>query len=96
MELIPLYDQVLIEKIKEDETTDGGLIISILANDILKGKIYATGQGSANDTNELRPLIAKVGDTVLYRSNMAEVVKYRDLELVTIRETGIIAIIKGE
>jgi chaperonin GroES len=67
--LKPLSDNVFIETIEDEKTTQSGIVIPDTADKErpMKGKIVAAGPGKRNEKGELIPMSVKVGDMVLFR-----------------------------
>src|SRR5690606_17187881 len=67
MNVRPLRDRILVERIEEAEQKVGGLYIPDTAKEKpQQGKVIAVGKGRVNDKGEVFPLDVKVGDTVLF------------------------------
>lgn len=64
----PLYDRILVQKIEEqEERTAGGIIIPDAAKEKAQtGKVLAIGQGRQAENGNLIPMEVKVGDTVFF------------------------------
>ena len=67
MQLIPLYDGILIKQADAEEVSTGGIIIPDSVKEApLKGEVLAVGEGAVNVDGSVRQLRVKVGDTILY------------------------------
>ena len=63
----PLYDRILGERIDEDETTPGGIVIPATAKEKAQvGKVLAVGAGRITTGEKLAPLAVKEGDKVFF------------------------------
>ena len=94
MEFKPLHDRVLVDPI-EETTTSGGIIIPETAKEKpLRGKIVAVGSGTKNNEGKVIPLDVKVGDTILFAQWAGNQVKLNDKDLMVMKESDIIGIIK--
>ncbi len=67
MAIRPLHDRILVKRVKEEETTKGGIIIPDTAKEKpIEAKVVAVGNGRLLDSGEVRPLAVKKGDLVLF------------------------------
>ncbi len=96
MKIKPLNDYVLVEPIKEDEVTKGGIIIPETAREerAVKGKVIAVGPGKLNEKGERNPMNVKEGQVVLFKKYAPDEIKINDKEYYFIREDDIMAIIE--
>ena len=63
----PLYDRILVERVEEDETTPGGIVIPSTAKEKAQiGKVIAVGAGRITTEGPLAPLAVKEGDQVFF------------------------------
>ena len=63
----PLHDRILVERMTEEEKTAGGIIIPDTAKEKpQQGKIVATGKGRILEDGKTLPLEVKVGDKILF------------------------------
>lgn len=91
---IPLKDRVAVERIEEDTTTAGGIIIPDTAKEKpMKGKVIAIGEGGRDDKGNLIPMTLKVGDVVLFAKWGGTEVKLDGKELLVLKEADVIGII---
>lgn len=97
MILKPMNDYLLIEPIKEDEVTKGGIVIPETAREErpVKGKVIAVGPGKLNDKGERIPLNIKEGQTVIFKKYAPDEIKIDDKEYYFVREDDILAVVEG-
>ena len=95
MNLMPLYDRLIIEEIKE-ETTAGGIVLTVDAQDKpTRAKVLAAGPGRINEDGKLIPLNVKAGDTVVFLGGYGTLrEKLEDMEVLIISEVDVLAIVK--
>ena len=95
MNLRPLHDRVVIERLEESETTtSGGIIIPDTAKEKpQRGKVIAVGAGAFNDKGERNKPDVKVGDNVLFGKYSGSDVKIEGTEYLIMRENEILAVI---
>ena len=95
MKFRPLHDRVLVRRLEEDERTVGGIIIPDTAKEKpMEGEILAIGPGARNDKGELTPLDVKAGDRILFGKWSGSEVKIDGEELVIMKESDIMGVIK--
>ncbi len=96
MKFRPLHDRVLVRRLEEEETTAGGIIIPDTAKERpMQGKVLAVGPGARNERGELSPLDVKAGDRILFGKWSGSEVKIDGEELVIMKESDIMGVIKG-
>lgn len=87
----PLHDRVLVERIKGEERTAGGLYIPDAAQEKGQtGKVLAVGTGRLDHSGTVHPLQVKVGDTVYFGKYSGTEV---DDQQVILREDEILGVI---
>ena len=95
MKFRPLHDRVLVRRLEEDERTVGGIIIPDTAKEKpMEGEVLAIGPGARNDKGELTPLDVKAGDRILVGKWSGSEVKIDGEELVIMKESDIMGVIK--
>ena len=88
----PLHNYVLLERINEETTTAGGIIIPDNAREKpSRGRVIAAGPG-LYDGDELIPMTVKTDDIVLFAkwASSANEIKLDGRDYVLIRETDIL------
>lgn len=96
MEIKPLFDRVVLKLEKEKNNNVGGIFLP----DISKEKsqiatVVAVGSGGKVDGEEVAFQVA-VGDRVLFSKFAGVEFKFDGEDLLIIKQTDILAIIKGE
>ncbi|MBN1627541.1 MAG: co-chaperone GroES [Deltaproteobacteria bacterium] len=95
MKIRPLHDRIIVQRIKEEETTKGGIIIPDTAKEKpSEGKVIAVGNGKLLENGSLKPLDVKKGDKVLFGKYAGTEVKIEGEEHLIMREDDIIAIVE--
>ena len=95
MAIRPLHDRILVKRVKEEETTKGGIIIPDTAKEKpIEAKVVAVGTGRILDSGEIRPLAVKKGDLVLFGKYGGTEVKIDGAEHLILREDDILGIIE--
>ena len=94
MKIRPLGERVLIELVKEEEVSKGGIIIPDSAKEKpQEGKVIAVGTGKLDENGKVIPFNVKKGDLVLMPKYGGTEVKIDDKEYQIVREDDILAII---
>ncbi len=95
MNIRPLRDRVVIERLEEEQTTPGGIVIPDTAKEKPhRGKVLAVGSGKLLDNGETRPLDVKVGDVVLFGKYAGTEVTIGEDDYLIMREEDILAVIE--
>lgn len=95
MEIRPLHDRVLVERLEAEEKTAGGIIIPGSAQEKpQEAKVLAVGPGAYVD-GKLVPVDVKVGDIILLGKWAGTEVKVDGKELLIVKESDILAVISG-
>ncbi len=95
MKIKPLNDRILVQRIKEEEKTAGGIIIPDTAKEKpQEGKVIAAGPGKINDNGKLIRLEIKKGDKVLFGKYAGTEVKIDGVEHLIMREDDILGVIE--
>ncbi len=95
MNIRPLHDRVLIDRIEAEEKTSGGIIIPDSAKEKpSEGKVVAVGSGAKDDSGKIIPMDVKKGDKILFAKWGGTEVKVDGKELVILKESDILAIVE--
>lgn len=93
MNIKPLYDRVLIERLPSEKTTSSGLYIPDTAKEKpLEGVVKAVGDGRVSDSGERVAMTVKVGDKVLFGKYSGTEVTVGGVEHLILREDEILAV----
>ena len=96
MNVRPLRDRILLERIEEQEQRVGGIIIPDTAKEKpQQGRVVAVGKGRVNDKGEVFPLDVKPGDTVLFGKYSGSEIKVAGKEYLILREEEVLGVIEG-
>lgn len=95
MNIVPLHDRVLIERIEAKSKTAGGIIIPETAKEKpAEGKVIAVGEGARDDSGKRIALDVKKGDNILFAKWGGTEVTIDGKELIILKESDILAVIK--
>jgi chaperonin GroES len=96
MQIRPLRDRILVERIEEPEQRIGGIIVPDTAKEKpQQGRVVAAGTGRVNDKGEVFPLDVKAGDTVLFGKYAGVEVKLDGREYLILREEEVLGVTEG-
>ena len=94
MKIKPLGERVLVELVKEEEVSKGGIIIPDSAKEKpQEGKVIAIGTGKLDENGKVVPFNVKKGDLVLMPKYGGTEVKIDGNEYQIVREDDILAVI---
>ena len=92
--LKPLGNRVLVQRLEQEETLKGGIILPDSAKKKQEtAKVVAIGTGSTTPEGKEIPIPVKIGDTILMDKYSGQEVTLDDEEFVIVRSDDIIAII---
>jgi chaperonin GroES len=95
MNLKPLHDRVLVERVSAEDRTKGGIIIPDTAQEKpMEGKVVAAGSGARNENGQIVKLDVKKGDRILFGKWSGTEVKIEGKELLIMKESDIMGIIE--
>ena len=95
MELRPLHDRILIQRIEEETITKGGIIIpDTVREKPAEGKIVSAGNGKIGDDGKRIPLEIKKGDQILFGKYSGTELKIEGEEYLIISEGDVLGIIE--
>lgn len=93
MNVRPLADRVLVQRLKEEETTKGGIIIPDTAKEKpQQGKVIAVGEGKLLDNGKREAPAVKPGETVLFGKYSGTEIKVDGEEYLILREDDIFGV----
>ncbi|MBW2430341.1 MAG: co-chaperone GroES [Deltaproteobacteria bacterium] len=94
MKLRPLQDRILVERVEEETTTKGGIIIPDTAKEKpAEGKVVAVGNGKVGEDGKRIALEVKKGDRILFGKYSGTEVKVSGNEYLIMREDDVLGII---
>jgi chaperonin GroES len=94
MKLRPLQDRILVQRVEEETTTKGGIIIPDTAKEKpAEGKVIAVGNGKVGDDGKRIALEIKAGDRILFGKYSGTEVKIEGEEFLIMREDDVLGVI---
>ena len=96
MNLIPLYDRVIVEKKNEAGEVGGIIIPKTIKKDerILEGKVLAIGFGDINEDGSYKKMNIKIGDTIAFPFWAKSDMEYKGESYMILQEKDVYAIIR--
>ena len=96
MDIRPLHDRIIVERLEEETKTAGGIIIPDTAKEKpQQGKVIAVGKGKKTEDGKLLPLDVKVGDKILFGKYAGTEIKLDGKEFLMMREDDVLGVIEG-
>src|SRR5690606_7810844 len=97
MKLVPLGDRVVVKAVEQEERTKGGIVLPDTAKEKpQEGEVLAVGTGRLLDSGERVPLEVQVGDRVVFSKYGGTEIKLEGEEYIILRESDILAVVKGD
>jgi chaperonin GroES len=95
MQVTPLQDRVLVQRIEEERKTAGGIIIpDNNAEKPSQGKVVAVGKGKKLENGSVAALDVKAGDKILFGKYAGSEIKVDGQDYLIMREDDILGIIQ--
>ena len=95
MNIRPLYDRIVVKRIEQQESMQGGLYIPDTAKEKpQEGEVVAVGQGKRLDNGKLVALDVKAGDRILFGKYSGSEVKIEGEEHLILREDDILGVLE--
>jgi chaperonin GroES len=95
MKIKPLFNNILVQRLDEENKTKGGIIIPDTAKEKpSRGKVISAGDGITGEDGKKQPMTVKAGDTVLFTKWGGTEVKLDGEDYVIMKETDVLGIIE--
>ena len=96
MQVRPLHDRILVQRLEEGEQQVGGIIIPDSAKEKpQRGTVIAAGDGRVTEEGKRVPLDVKKGDTILFGKYSGNEIKFDGVEYLIMKEDDVLAIDVG-
>jgi chaperonin GroES len=96
MNVRPLHDRIIVQRLEEGEQKIGGIIIPDSAKEKpQQGKVIAAGSGKVKDDGKRIPLDVKSGDLILFGKYSGQEIKLEGDEFLIMREDEVLAVIES-
>lgn len=95
MKIKPLSDRILIEPLKKEEKSKGGILLpqSVEKEKPEEGKVISVGPGKTTSSGKVIPMEVKAGDKVLFTKYGPSEIKVDGKEYLIASQDDILAII---
>ena len=94
MNVRPLHDRLIIQRLDEGEQKVGGIIIPDTAKEKpQQGKVIAAGNGKSNDDGTRTPLDVKAGDRILFGKYSGQEIKLDGEDYLIMREDEVLGVV---
>ena len=95
MKFKPLFNNILVERLEEETTTKGGIIIPDTAKEKpSRGKVLAIGDGAVLENGNKQPMFLKEGDLILFSKWGGTEIKLDGKDRLIMKETDVLGIIE--
>jgi len=96
MNVRPLHDSLIIQRLDEGEQHVGGIIIPDSAREKpQQGKVIAAGNGKSKDDGTRTPLDVKAGDRILFGKYSGQEIKLDGEDYLIMREDEVLGVVEG-
>ena len=96
MNVRPLHDRIIIQRIEEGEQNVGGIIIPDSAKEKpQRGKVIAAGTGKVKDDGTRHRPDVTAGDLILFGKHSGQEIKLDGEEYLIMREDEVLGVIEG-
>ena len=93
MNVRPLHDRIIVDRLEEGEQQIGGIIIPDSAKEKpQRGTVVAVGSGRVAKDGKVVPLDVKAGDTILFGKYSGQEIKLDGIEYLIMKEDDVLAI----
>ena len=96
MNVRPLHDRLIVERLEQSDDRAGSIIIPDSAKEKpQQGKVLAAGLGKRDKDGHLVPLDVKAGDTILFGKYSGQEIKLDGVDYLVMKEDDVLAIQEG-
>jgi chaperonin GroES len=97
MNIRPLYDQIVIQRVEQQESTRHGIVIPDSAKEKpQEGEVIAIGRGKRLEAGEVAPLDVKVGDRILFDKYTGNELTLDGAEYIIMREDDVLGVLQPD
>ena len=94
MNVRPLHDRLIIQRLDEGEQHVGGIIIPDSAKEKpQQGTVIAAGNGRSNDDGTRTPLDVKAGDRILFGKYAGQEIKLDGADYLIMKEDEVLGVL---
>jgi chaperonin GroES len=96
MNIRPLHDRIIIQRLDEGEQKVGGIIIPDTAKEKpQQGRVIAAGAGKIRDDGARQPPDVKAGDRILFGKYSGQEVRLDGEDYLIMREEDVLGVVGG-
>jgi chaperonin GroES len=96
MNIRPLHDRIIVQRLDEGEQKVGGIIIPDSAKEKpQQGKVIAAGAGKIRDNGTRQRPDVKAGDRILFGKYSGQEVRLDGEDYLIVREEDVLGVISG-
>jgi chaperonin GroES len=96
MNIRPLHDRIVVRRLEQKETMQGGLYIPDSAKEKpQEGEVVAVGKGKRLEDGKVVPLDVKAGDRILFGKYSGSDIKIDGEEYLIMREDEVLGVLEG-
>jgi chaperonin GroES len=96
MNIRPLHDRIIIQRLEEGEQKVGGIIIPDTAKEKpQQGKVIAAGAGKVKEDGTRQRPDVKAGDLILFGKYSGQEIKLDGEEYIIMREEEVLGVVDG-
>jgi chaperonin GroES len=96
MNVRPLHDRLIIQRLEEGEQKVGGIIIPDTAKEKpQQGRVIAVGTGKVKDDGTRQAPDVKAGDRILFGKYSGQEIKLDGEEYIIMKEDEVLGVIEG-
>jgi chaperonin GroES len=97
MNVRPLHDRIIVQRLEEGEQHIGGIIIPDTAKEKpQQGKVLAVGNGKVTDDGKRIPLDVRADDLILFGKHAGQEIKLEGKEYLIMKEDDVLAVLEGK
>ena len=94
MNVKPLHDRIIVQRLDEGEQQIGGIIIPDSAKEKpMQGKVLAVGDGRITEDGKRIPLDVRPGNLILFGKYSGQEIKLDGTEYLIVKEDEVLAVI---
>ena len=97
MNIRPLYDRIVVQRVEDETDKIGGLYIPDSAKEKpQEGKVIAVGKGKRLEDGKVVALDVQAGDRILFGKYSGNEIKIESVEYLIMREDEVLGVIEGK
>jgi chaperonin GroES len=97
MNIRPLHDRLVVKRLEEEESVQGGIIIPDSAKEKpQQGEVVAVGKGKRLDDGKLAAMDVAVGNKILFGKYSGNEIKIDGNEYLILREDEVLGVLEAK